>query len=263
MKKENSPKRFSFLPDLTDDDRILLSKVVDWAEISEKKYITKFSAFLDERQADLCRKALASVCCDRYRLWGGYENAERCVLCVHPPYSEAENEDFPITALTFSYRSGDRLTHRDFLGSFMALNISRDSVGDILVGSGKTAVFMRSSLAQEVASVQKIGRVGVSCSEGYDSTLVPEIQMKEINGTVASLRFDCVAALALGISREKAAAAIKGGNAEINHLRVDSPSRAVQEGDKFSVRGRGKFLFQSVNGESRKERLHITVCKYI
>ena len=68
---------------------------------ADEKYITKFSAFLDERQCQLCEKLMASVKYENYRLWGGYENAARRMLCVYPEYGEAESEDFPITAITF------------------------------------------------------------------------------------------------------------------------------------------------------------------
>ena len=145
--------KYQFLPDLSEDDIRLLDRVSDWIMAADEKYITKFSAFLDERQCLLCEKLMASVKYENYRLWGGYENAARRMLYVYPEYGEAESEDFPITAITLLYRKEDKITHRDILGSLMGLRIKRDSVGDILVGEGKSAVFLRSSVAGEVTSV--------------------------------------------------------------------------------------------------------------
>lgn len=142
--------KYQFLPDLSEDDIRLLDRVSDWIMAADEKYITKFSAFLDERQCLLCEKLMASVKYENYRLWGGYENAARRMLCVYPEYGDAENEDFPITSITLLYRKEDKITHRDILGSLMGLRIKRDSVGDILVGEGKSAVFLRSSVAGEV-----------------------------------------------------------------------------------------------------------------
>ena len=108
--------KYQFLPDLSEDDIRLLDRVSDWIMAADEKYITKFSAFLDERQCLLCEKIMASVKYENYRLWGGYENAARRMLCVYPEYGEAESEDFPITAITLLYRKEDKITHRDILG---------------------------------------------------------------------------------------------------------------------------------------------------
>ena len=78
--------KYQFLPDLSEDDIRLLDRVSDWIMAADEKYITKFSAFLDERQCLLCEKLMASVKYENYRLWGGYENAARRMLCVYPEY---------------------------------------------------------------------------------------------------------------------------------------------------------------------------------
>ena len=67
----------SFLNDLSNDDKRLLSMFLDWIDLAEEKYITKYSAFLDERQCRLCEKVMASVKYENYLLWGGYNEAER------------------------------------------------------------------------------------------------------------------------------------------------------------------------------------------
>lgn len=120
------------MPDLSEDDIRLLDRVSDWIMAADEKYITKFSAFLDERQCLLCEKLMASVKYENYRLWGGYENAARRMLCVYPEYGEAESEDFPITAITLLYRKEDKITHRDILGSLMGLRIKETALATFL-----------------------------------------------------------------------------------------------------------------------------------
>ena len=254
----------SFLNDVSNDDKIMLSRFLDWTEMAEEKYITKYSAFLDERQCVLCEKVMASVRYENYLLWGGYEGAERKMLCVYPQYGDDDiKNSFPMTAVTFRFRNEDRLDHRDHLGSLMALGITRDSVGDILVGEGGSCVFVKDTALRDVLGVTKIGRVGVRAEEGFDPSMVKEPEFREITGTVASLRLDSVVALALRISREKAAALIRGGAVAISHAVTEQISRNVEVGDKISARGYGKFMVKSVDGVSHKDRLHITICKYI
>ena len=257
-------RNFSFLKDISDDDKRLLSSFLEWTEMAEEKYITKYSAFLDERQCMLCEKVMSSVKYENYLLWGGYENAERKMLCVYPDYSDEDIKNtFPMQAVTFRYRKEDKLDHRDFLGALMSLGITRGCVGDILVGEGRTSVFVKDTALQDVRGVSKIGRVGVSIEDGFDTAAIKEPSFREITGTVASLRLDSVVSLALRLSREKAAVLIKGGSVEISHMHCEQISRTVEVGDKISVRGYGKFLIRSVDGISHKDRLHITICKYI
>ena len=186
------------------------------------------------------------------------------MLCVYPEYGEAESEDFPITAITLLYRKEDKITHRDILGSLMGLRIKRDSVGDILVGEGKSAVFLRSSVAGEVTSaLTKVGRAGVKLQEGYDGSIHIEQKIQEISGTVASMRADCILSLAARISREKSAQLIKNVGIEIDHMPKNSPKIPLEEGCTFSVRGYGKFKLLSVDGTTKKDRIHITLNKFV
>ena len=256
-------KDYSYIPELTDEDVFLLDKVSEWFTASEERFITKFSAFLDERQCELCRRLAASRKSERYILWGGHDDAERNILCVYPPYEEVSYEDFPLRAVTYTYRQADKLSHRDFLGALMSLEIKRDSVGDILVGEGVSTVFVRDTALDDALLVTKIGRIGVKASEGYDGSQFKPPETVEKSGFAASLRADCVLSLALGLSREKAARLIRSNGIVIDHIARYTPDTKLSEGSRFSVRGYGKFLFKSVDGVSKKDRIHITVCKFV
>ena len=146
----------------------------------------------------------------------------------------------------------------------MSLQISRDSIGDIIVGEGKAIVFVIDKILPLILeNVRKIGRIGVKTESGFDLTKIAAKQKyTEINGTVASLRADCVISLAANISRDKASSMIKSNGVIIDCEEVFSPSVLMCEGAVFSMRGFGKFLLSSVNGMSRKNRLHITIKKY-
>lgn len=253
----------SFLGELSDNERILLNQVSQWAEYTEEKYTQKYSFFLDERQKYLCESVLRSIGFENYFFFGGYNNSKRAVLGLFPPYCTPEKESFPISVLTFKYRKADELTHRDFLGSFMAQGIMRNTVGDILVSIGQSAVFVYDTVCSTIENITKVGRVGVTVNRGFDESIVPVQTFSDITGTVASLRLDCLLSLALRISREKAAATIKSTGAEVNCVMVYSGDRHLSEGDEFSVRGFGKFVFFKVGAVSKKERIHVTLKKYI
>ena len=253
------------LPELSDEDKILVSHIQDMIKICEKSRKPRFSAFLDERQIIIAESAVRSLHWENYRFFGGYDGASRRVLGVFPEYYDGGDEagEFPITALTFRYREADKLTHRDFLGAFMSTQIKREMLGDIIVSDGKTTAFVYDTVRHTLMSeICKIGSVGVKVSEDETPELNVVQAFIEKSGTVSSMRLDSIVGMAAGISRGKAVSLIKGGYVSVMYVIEESPSFILSEGDVFSVRGTGKFLLFSVNGTTKKDRIHITIKKY-
>lgn len=253
----------SYYAKLPEDDRILVSHILDMIEICEKSYQPKFSFFLDERQVLLTENVMQEQHCEHYGFFGGYDNASRKVLGIFPPYWDNE-EIYPITALSIKYRESDKLTHRDFLGVFMSRQIKRNMLGDIVVGKGIATVFVYNTVKDMLMSeISKIGSVGVKITETDGLDFQIEQSFTEKTGTVSSMRLDSIVSVATGLSREKSASLIKGGNVTVMYNVVETPSYQMSEGEIFSVRGSGKFIFFSVNGKTKKDRIHITIKKYI
>ncbi len=247
---------------LPEDDRVLVSHILDMIEICERSYQPKFSFFLDERQVLLAEQVMFEQKVERYDFFGGYENAGRRVLGIFPQYFD-EDIHYPVSALTFKYRESDKLTHRDFLGVFMSKQIKRNMLGDIIVDKGKTTAFVYNTVKDILQmEISKIGSVGVKITEDFDDNFYVEQSFTEKNGTVSSLRLDSIISTATGLSREKSSNLIKGGNVSVMYNVVEFPSYQMKEGEIFSVRGNGKFILASVNGKTKKDRIHITIKKY-
>ena len=88
-------------------------------------------------------------------------------------------------------------------------------------------------------------------------------KMKEIRITVSSLRLDGVISAAFHLSRSHTVDAIRAGKAERNSLICLKPDRIVEENDELSLRGCGKLKILSMNGETRKGRIALTVGIYL
>lgn len=247
---------------LPEEDRLLVSHLLDMIELCEKSYQPRFSYFLNEHEALLAQSVMEEQGCEAYKLYGGYEEASRKILGIFPPYWEDEYS-FPISALNIKYRETDKLSHRDFLGVFMSRQIKRDRLGDIIIESGRAVAFVHNSVKDTlIFEISKIGSVGVKITEDKNPVINAEKNFIEKSGTVSSLRLDSIVGMAAGISREKSAMLIKGGNVSVMYSVETSASRQLSEGEIFSVRGHGKFILHSVNGRTKKDRLHITVKKY-
>ena len=253
----------SFLGRLSNEDKLLASKVLDSIYACREKYVNRFTFFLDEHQQALCKKVLASECFEEHLFFGGYDGAQRRILGMFAPYSEIDVSEFPLKAVSYSYRTSDVLTPRDFLGCLMSQGIERNTVGDIIVSEGQAVVFIYDTVASSALLLEKIGRIGVKTSEGMNGITVPEQKYSSTEGTVASLRLDSVLSVALRISREKAAVLVKNGSVQVNYVVTVLTDHKLLQGDIFSAKGYGKFTLAEIGQLSRKDRIHIKVNKYI
>lgn len=247
-------------------DKLFEARLSDMTDRCERSGTAVFSNFLDERQcAEAERWCLHNAGDLKYMLCGGYPDAKRRMLAFFPDYCEAYiTEEFPIKCLTFTFRREDRLTHRDFLGTFMGMRLKREIIGDIIISEGIAQTFVTDIAARLILStVSKIGKIGVRVSDDRPFQIEIKQEFQEISGTVASLRLDCVVSLAARISRENAVKLIRSERVDVNHLTAVSVSQTVDKGDILSVRGSGRFVLAGIDGETKKGRIHISLRKYI
>lgn len=246
---------------VSDEDKHLVSRLKDFAYIAENKYTSKFTPFLDERQQMIAEKTVSDMGFCNFLFFGGDDLCKRKVLGFFPdiPSSDA----FPIVPLEFSYRKADKLSHRDFLGSVMALGIKREMIGDIFVEEGRTTLFAYDTVSENIITqISKVGSVGVKISVCNAVSVQNNESFGEIEGITASLRADCIVSLATGLSRAKSTDFIKSEGIDVNYMKIYSSSHILSEGDIFSVKGFGKFILSEIGGFTRKEKLHIKLKKY-
>ena len=243
------------------ETELFKARIKDTADICLKTSKPKYLGFLSAAEAVLSGQTLKNLPC-RTVFYGGYDSAERVMLGCLPDWMEEDS--FPISALTFKYRKSDALSHRDFLGSLMALGIKRETVGDILTEQGRAVVFVTDEISEYIKSqVTKIGRTGVTVINGYTKPLPIGDKLAEFTETAASDRIDCVISALCGFSRAKSLEALTAGLVSVNSVTVSKPEKSVEEGDIISVRGKGRFLIGSLENRTKKNRIIINYKKYI
>ena len=92
---------------------------------------------------------------------------------------------------------------------------------------------------------------------------VPQLKVKVIRDTVASLRLDSILASGFSMGRSKAQSYISAGKVQVDHLPVTKADFEVKEGSVISARGLGKMKVQSVGGLTKKGRQGITLERYL
>lgn len=245
-------------------DELLRSRIEDTVRLCEKRYSPCYLGFLDLREQALVQDMMRQIGCVDWRLYGGYGNAERTMLCVYPDYVSADELEYPFVAVCFRYRETRSLTHRDVLGTLLSAGIRRDAIGDILCGVGFSVVFLREEVAGFVCEqVNRIGGEGVVSIPDYDGELPLSKEYIELQETVASPRLDAVVKALVHCSREAAADAVRLGYVSVDHRPVESVSIPVSAPCTISVRGQGRFLIDRIGPETKKGRLRLLARKCI
>lgn len=257
-------------------ENLLLGVISDKIIQCDNQNIITSTMFLNMNQraevAAFCRKQKSAKC----EFYGGYEDAERITVVFLPYYIDAadniveyfaENEgDSPVALVKASTPKGSRnLTHRDYLGSLLALGIKREVIGDIIISETGAQIFIMREMADFLLlNYDKAGRTSLKLErKALQDFEFTEAHTEQVAATVPSLRLDSVVASAFSLSRTKAADNIRGGIVFVNNLESIKPDRVLREKDKIALRGRGKIIIEEIGSRTRKDRIHVTFRKYL
>ncbi len=248
----------------TSNDDFLRSRIEDVISLCERRNMPVFYGFLDEGEQQEAKCVLAQYNAANYAFWGGFDEAERCILGFFPEYMSVDFTQFPLTAVGFTYRVEKPLSHRDFLGTLLSQGIKRETIGDILCGDGLSVVMLREEITPFICEqVKKVGGVGVTPMMDYIGVLPQAHTYLPLQDTIASPRLDAVVKSLLRSSREKAAQTIAGGLVSIDHISVTEVSARVEAPCVISIRGNGRFMVDQIGPMTKKGRLIFTARKCI
>lgn len=237
------------------EQRLLLKKINDLIQTSRKQYAVTYSSFLDPTQQGLILSVTEFY--GLVEMVGGYDDAERRLCKVK---TDDYNTETPPPLLLLTAEATDKtavLSHRDVLGALMGLGIKRELIGDILPHGQSAQFFCLSGIADYLlTNLTKIGRYTIGLTVTDTVALVPQpTKTRTVN--VSALRLDCIAAEGFGLSRTKAAEAIRKGTVSLNWVVCTDPSQEIRSGDRISFRGKGKLSVGALSGTSKKGRLFL------
>lgn len=231
-------------------DPYFLPHLQDLNRQAQKQYCTTGSAFLTLEEAAFATNFFQGKA--NFKVDGGYEEAERQRLFFAPEGEEIISDLVLLKISPKGKRFEMALAHRDTLGAIMGLGIRRDCIGDLVIFEGEAYLFALPSLKDDLLSLSEVGRQAVTVEEIPLSSFAfaPKIEEKRI--TLSSLRLDLVVSAAFSLSRDSAKRAVASGLVTLNGVIVQKPDLELQEGDRFSLKSKGKRKVLSLEGESKK-----------
>ncbi len=196
---------------------------------------------------------------------GGYADADRKILFFLPDWQEKDTfyPELLLKLLKITPAASQGLTHRDYLGSLLALGVKREKIGDILVLTDCAEVIILPSLLPYLTSnLAHIGRTSAIAAEiPFEELVLPQRHFSTTTRTVARLRCDSVLAAAFSLSRSEAVSAIMKGLVTVNHLSEDKPDRLLPSECMLSIRGKGRVQIKAEADRSRKGRIFIHIIR--
>ena len=240
-----------------------LKSLENAAKLAGEKGLVRFSRFLDPAQA-IQAGQLAREYGSKMFLWGGYEGAERVIACFYPPHEQIDMREYPVVCL--HSRFSDKfcsLSHRDLLGAFMSLGLTRSCLGDIIIVGSDIYLFAHQQNASFIEqSLVSAGKTPLHLHVLDEVPKMPEPEGTRFSAVVSSLRLDGLIAAAYKLSRSESAEIIRAGLVKVDHLVCDRVDMLVRENALFSIRGKGRIRLVSVDGLTRKQRIGITFFRY-
>lgn len=214
-----------------------------------KPYLSKFLTLQEQFDLEKAKNEINIV------FSNSYIDEERKRAFVYPKDIDV-TPDFKISYLKIN--SHNKLRHQDILGSILALGLTRDVIGDILVDD--QIVLCTSEVENYlINNLERIGRETVEVEkleelnyEGNSNYLDREI-------IVSSLRLDVVVARATNLSRSKAQTLIQQRFVKINGKIESNFDYICLFDDIISITKFGRVIIKEVLKKTRKDKLLIKI----
>ncbi len=224
---------------------------------------------LKEEHVSLSERKYAGC---EYFFYGGKEDEDRKVLFFLPYYLSKEEalenirEGEIISCIHIfpkNVKFAETLTNRDFLGALMHLGVKREMYGDILTDGKQAYLFVMNGVCSLILEeLRKVRHTYVSCEmvKPKDCPFEMNFSIEEIN--VSSLRIDAILSEVYHLSRREGQVLIASECVFLNGMTMKDNSHILKEGDRVSIKGKGKFIFLNEKGVSKKGRLFVRIKKY-
>ena len=254
------------------EDKICLAQILDKIELMQTRGKIEYTDFLDMYQISLVENFLKKIKFENYKIYGGYDDAERKILIVYPEkYDDNMLEKnysklLKVVRVTLDEEEKGKYSHRNYLGGIVKLGLRREKVGDILVDNDGADIIVVEDfseiLKKELPSLKRFENSKVEKFELKDLRK-KEIRIEDVKIIVPSLRLDNIVSDLARTSRSKAAQIIAQERVFVNGQNETKLSKQIKLNDVITIRGKGRFVIKEFDGTTRSGRTVIVVEKYV
>lgn len=249
--------------------KLLVAKMIDKYLYSKKTNKIVYTDFLNLSEKAIIENILKEERIENYLFYGVREDADRNILIFFPEKFSKEmvekNYNNIIEIIKIELPSEIKYEHREFLSGIMKLGIRREKFGDILVtDTGADIICLKEITSYLVNGLKDLTRFKKSniFVESIENIHKKELTFIEFTIIVSSIRLDNIVSELARCSRTKAKELIEQGYVLLNYIAEEKESRKLQVGDIITIRGKGKFIFDKLEGETKAGRNILLIKKY-
>ena len=241
------------------EQELCRKRLIDLSRQANRRGVVLFSDFLGLNELNIYHQT-SHLFETRTESFGGAAHAERQIVAFLPDALYYEWE-YPIAALHIlpaHPKFAESFGHRDVLGAVMNLGIDRGKVGDILIGDGEAYILCHESVAGYFAEhLDRIRNTAVKLLPCPLEELTVHREFEEHEGIISSNRLDALIACVYRLSRSQSLVLFRQEKVFVDGKLMTDPAHSCSAGNVVSVRGFGRFVYQSDYGETGKGRLKI------
>lgn len=249
--------------------KMLVAKLIDKYEFCKTRNKIAYTDFLHISERSIVEKILKEENIYNYVFFGGKEDADRSALIFYPDKITEnmleKNYESIFDIIRITLPSNVEYEHREFLSGIMKLGIKREKFGDIVVTDFGADIICFSDiskiLVEDLKQLTRFRKAELEILSIKELTIV-EPEFEDINIIVSSLRLDSFVSELSNSSRTKASEIINEGRVFINSINEFKDSKKIEINDIITIRGKGKFIFDGIEKETKSGRLLANIRKY-
>lgn len=244
------------------EEKEFINQVYHWLNEVENTYTPYLSHFLTPREALIVKQIVGNRDDVYVAFSGGRSGAERQRALLYPAYYEVEASDYALTALNIKFPTKfGELSHGRILGTLLSTGIDRNRIGDIITDGEQWHVMVDQVIHEFlIQQVTKIANVGVHLDIIAPENVLNPVEEWDTQTVIASsLRLDTLIAKVYNFSRQRAKDTIAANLVKVNFVETLQPDLEIGVQDIVSVRKKGRFWVEAVEGTTKKDNYRLKV----
>ena len=249
--------------------KLLIAKIIDKYEFSKSKNKITYTDFLNISEISVAKSVLKEEKIQNYIIYGGKEETDRSLLIFYPEKFSKEmvEKNFGKIFEVIRIKLPNNITyeHREFLSGIMKLGIKREKFGDIIVTDFGADIIVLSEiskiLSNDLKTLTRFRKSEITIQSIKELSLI-ENEFESLNIIVSSIRLDNFVAELAKCSRNNSEEIIKEGRVFLNSINEFKASKKININDIITIRGKGKFIFDGIEKETRSGRYLLNMRKY-
>lgn len=249
--------------------KMLIAKLIDKYEVCKTKNKITYTDFLHISERSIVEKVLKEERIFNFVFYGGKEEADRSVLIFYPDKINEEmllkNYEKIFNVIRIKLPNNIEYEHREFLSGIMKLGIKREKFGDIIVTDFGADIIVFSEiskiLAEDLKGLTRFRKSEIEIVSINELTYV-EPEFEKFNVIVSSLRLDNFVSELANSSRTRASEIINEGKVFLNSINEFKDSKKIEINDIITIRGKGKFIFDGIEKETKSGKFLVNIRKY-